>query len=137
MPFELGEPNGERHPQLWGEGDPNAADSVDEPGRDVSRAFEWRTLQDDRKLVASVARYGGDEFAVILKSSPLEGARNVATRFINAVRSIRIPLAPELRVTLSIGLSKLERHDDVESFISRADEALYEAKRAGRDGFAG
>ena len=102
-------------------------------GDTVLRAVADAVTKSCRKDTSIVARYGGDEFAVILKGSPIEGARNVATRFINAVRSIRIPLAPELRVTLSIGIAKLERNDDVEAFISRADEALYEAKRAGRD----
>jgi len=88
-----------------------------------------------------VARVGGEEFALLLPDTGATGAFLFATRLCAAVREHRFPSAtpetPAIRVTTSIGVASRIPHrgmDDGASGLSaRADEALYAAKRSGRD----
>ncbi|MGE8106759.1 diguanylate cyclase [Allorhizobium sp. NPDC080224] len=83
-----------------------------------------------------VARYGGEEFAVILPSASLEECSAIAERMIVAVRDLHIPHAasPSFEIRVSIGIAEM-RDDLVNSreLVERCDQALYEAKAAGRD----
>jgi len=80
-------------------------------------------------------RYGGEEFAVILPSTELLLARQVAERCLTALRAQVIPLdETDLRVTASIGVAVTGGHDQTaDSLIEAADECMYQAKRGGRD----
>ena len=81
-----------------------------------------------------VARYGGDEFAVILNDTTAKNCENIVDRFLSAVRNVQVPYAPEdTRITCSIGYTEVHTDDTVESLINRADKALYAAKKNGRD----
>jgi diguanylate cyclase (GGDEF)-like protein len=85
-----------------------------------------------------VARYGGEEFVLILPNTPAPGARIVAERIRERIASAAIPLdnGAKLSVTLSIGTATLARSRDYESpatLVYAADQALYEAKRSGRN----
>jgi diguanylate cyclase (GGDEF)-like protein len=85
------------------------------------------------------ARFGGDEFAVILPHTDLPGARSVAERMIRNVRELRIGGADDgaIRCTISIGMATLDAIDKAaQEFVSRADEKLYESKRLGKDRFS-
>lgn len=82
-----------------------------------------------------VTRYGGEEFAVVLRADA-EGAAVVAERLREAVARLQrpheaSPTAPH--VTVSIGHCSAGQADDVSMLLHRADEALYLAKRDGRD----
>lgn len=81
-------------------------------------------------------RYGGEEFAVILPSTELMLARQVAERFRQALEESDIPLTEgTLKVTASIGIAVAPDSDEIEpgALIEMADGALYEAKRGGRN----
>lgn len=81
-----------------------------------------------------VARYGGDEFAVILPDTSAEHSAPLIERFLDSVRQIRIPYANEdAKVSCSIGYTEVADNDTVEQLINRADRGLYAAKAAGRD----
>jgi diguanylate cyclase (GGDEF)-like protein len=86
----------------------------------------------DRPLVA---RYGGEEFAVLLPDLPLSAALRIAEEIRLAIERLRIPLARgELRVTASLGASASPEHgDQPQPLLHAADQALYAAKRAGRN----
>ena len=73
------------------------------------------------------ARYGGEEFIVIMPETPLDGARILARRIQRTVEA-------ETNVTLSGGLAAAAASDDDRTLVARADEALYAAKAAGRNG---
>ena len=83
------------------------------------------------------ARYGGEEFAVLLPSTGLQQARTVGDNIRRAVmrkelmkRSTGQHLG---RITISVGVATLRPDDAAQSFIARADAALYAAKRIGRN----
>jgi len=83
----------------------------------------------------SLYRYGGEEFVVLLPHTTATGARQGAERLLRELRnaSIRVGDAA-LKVTCSAGVAELEAGDgDGAPLLSRADEALYAAKEAGRD----
>ncbi len=82
------------------------------------------------------ARYGGEEFCVLLPETPVEGAREFAQRLRLAVEARGFPAQGQhLRCTVSIGVASCPspRVSDEEDLIRLADEALYEAKSAGRN----
>jgi two-component system cell cycle response regulator len=83
------------------------------------------------------ARYGGEEFAVVMPDTPVEVALGVAERLCEKMASepVRVTGSKDkIRVTLSIGVAVSEgQNETAENLLKRADEALYEAKRAGRN----
>jgi diguanylate cyclase (GGDEF)-like protein len=81
-----------------------------------------------------VARYGGEEYAIVLQDTPLAIARSLGRRLLEAVESLRFVHEGEtLTITVSIGIAELGSHEDASSWIEGADQALYRAKRAGRN----
>lgn len=83
-----------------------------------------------------VARFGGEEFVVLLPETGSVEALDIAERLRRAIADAEVPLeeVPPLRFTASIGVATLTQGDfDIGAIISRADEALYEAKAAGRN----
>lgn len=83
-----------------------------------------------------LARLGGEEFTVLLPGDDLEQARSVAERIRQAVRSASIlhAEAPEGVLTVSVGIAVAQPGEaHLAAAIARADQALYRAKRAGRD----
>lgn len=84
-----------------------------------------------------VARWGGDEFAAILPNTSLDNALSVAETVRNSIasRSLKNKETGETmgKVTLSIGVSTYRQGDNAHKLIFRADQALYEAKRQGRN----
>ena len=89
-----------------------------------------KTLRDGDK----VFRYGGEEFIVVLNRVDEELCLKITNRLLELVRSNHLIYKGEsLSVTISIGTTKLIKGDTVDSLIDRADQALYEAKKAGKD----
>jgi diguanylate cyclase (GGDEF)-like protein len=81
-----------------------------------------------------VARYGGDEFAVVLRDVRPHEAQMLAERVVVGVRATRVEhLGRLLPLTVSLGLAARKDGDTSETWIARADAALYKAKQAGRD----
>ena len=81
------------------------------------------------------ARFGGDEFAVILPHTDLDGARAVAERILDRVRLLTIPADDEtaIRCAVSIGIADFHPGNTAADLLRRADERLYESKRAGKN----
>jgi diguanylate cyclase (GGDEF)-like protein len=93
-----------------------------------------------RRPLDLAARYGGEEFALILYGLSPADVHAIAERLLKRIRAERINQSgtvspPELRLTISIGVAQIapEASRTAQGAIQLADEALYEAKRAGRD----
>ena len=84
-----------------------------------------------------LARFGGEEFVILLAGADQAEAVAIAERLRRAVATLTVATAAgPLRLTASFGVAPLQPHageDDLEAAIALADAALYEAKRAGRD----
>ena len=94
------------------------------------------TIRDQLRAADLACRYGGDEFCLLLPETGLGGGRAIAERVRNAVsRKIVGVDGLALRTTVSIGVAVFPEHDtgDLRGLMRNADEALYRAKRAGRD----
>ena len=91
-----------------------------------------------RRAADLTARYGGEEFVLILPSTPLTGALEVAKSIQAKVQSLQLPhskSAVSKYVTMSFGVSSIIPTDasTPEELLLRADQALYQAKQAGRN----
>lgn len=82
-----------------------------------------------------IGRYGGEEFAIHLGDTPLHEGVEVAERVRKTIESYNFEFEnKKIKVTISAGVSTLAPNDDDPSeLIRRADEALYDAKRSGRN----
>jgi diguanylate cyclase (GGDEF)-like protein len=80
-----------------------------------------------------LARYGGDEFAVVLAGVDLAVAHDIAERLRRAVADTSFQVRDEVvSLTISLGVAASPRHGDTpETLLRAADEALYAAKRRG------
>ena len=108
----------------------------DECLKAVARALAGNT----RRPVDLVARYGGEEFAVVLPDTDAQGAAIVAESMRRAVEALAIThrhstAARVVTVSIGIAVTRPERSDDggFATLVARADEALYRAKRDGRN----
>lgn len=81
-----------------------------------------------------VGRYGGEEFLIIFEGATLDVARDLAERIrIRVLADPFIENAEQLFVTVSLGVAVARDDESAEALISRADQAMYEAKAAGRN----
>ncbi|MCK8818049.1 diguanylate cyclase [Natroniella sulfidigena] len=81
-----------------------------------------------------VARYGGEEFVIILPETDRQGAVELGVRLNKSVREMTVDYQNEkLNVTVSIGVANYQDGQQAEELINAADNALYQAKEAGRD----
>ncbi len=79
-----------------------------------------------------LSRWGGEEFLFVLPDTPRGGAADLANR-IRAVVAGLEPIPGMGKITLTFGVSSQRRHETCDAAIARADKALYEGKRAGRN----
>lgn len=82
----------------------------------------------------TVGRLGGEEFGILLQDTGKHPAFETAERLRRHLESLPIDHQPAFRVTASFGVSNLDPQiSSVDEWLARADEALYEAKRTGRN----
>jgi diguanylate cyclase (GGDEF)-like protein len=98
-----------------------------------------RVLRESSREIDEPARYGGEEMAVALPGTDLEGAYLFAERVRRSIESLALPLLDgdgSLRVTASFGAAALPaEHEkaDKDALVAAADAALYRAKRSGKN----
>ena len=89
-----------------------------------------------RRPTDSLYRYGGEEFSIILADTDEKGADHIASRIMGAVQNMCMPHkeSPYKQLTISIGIGLTKGVEDTtEALLRRADAALYQAKRQGRN----
>ncbi len=106
---------------------------------DAVLAMVARTLRSQFRPTDRVARYGGEEFTVVLPCTPLAGAVQAANRVRRAIAeaSFAVPessgASRTIPVTISAGVAEYRPQDTIATLLARADQALYQAKREGRN----
>jgi diguanylate cyclase (GGDEF)-like protein len=106
-------------------------------GDDILRSLAGELRQHIRHP-DTIGRYGGEEFLIVLPHSTVKAASEQAQRLCEKVRSLSVSVGDQtLSITISIGIAqyKIEK-EDWQSFLSRADRAMYRAKNNGRDQWA-
>ncbi len=113
-------------------------DRLGHPAGDTVLRGVAEALQVCCRVTDTPARYGGDEFMVILPETDLKGCEEVAARIRAYLAERAVELAPGVGCTLSIGAADASRDTmSVEAWIQCADAALYRAKAQGRDRYVG
>ena len=79
------------------------------------------------------ARWGGEEFLILLPQTDLEGSLKVAEKLRKAIEELNIPELKGRKVTASFGITVIKNSETLNEAVLRADEALYEAKRNGKN----
>lgn len=109
----------------------------DEHGHDIgdqALIHLVRVIQAGLRDTDVVCRYGGEEFAVVLPGSAVQGALFVVNRLRERMEKARLQIASSaLQICFSAGVAELTSDDDRDKLLKRADQALYAAKRAGRN----
>jgi len=116
----------------------NINDTYGHQQGDVVLQAVAKTLQEAFNRPADfAARWGGEEFIILLPNTSLSGAVNIAEKIRTGVEKIEIPYYEGviIKLTVSIGVNSLipEQNNSINAFISNADKALYAAKAAGRN----
>jgi diguanylate cyclase (GGDEF)-like protein len=95
----------------------------------VSQALKLAVREQD-----SVARWGGEEFLILMPQATVEAARAVAERLRESVAAIEVPVDGQaIKVTMTFGVSAHRPSEVVDTTIIRADMALYKGKQGGRN----
>jgi two-component system cell cycle response regulator len=104
-------------------------------GDEVLREFAFRIRKSIRGIDLA-CRYGGEEFLVVMPETDVGVATMVAERLRRRIASEPFAIqqgARTVELTISIGIAGVTAADDAASVIKRADQALYRAKRDGRN----
>ncbi len=96
-----------------------------------------RILKSDLRRIDSCSRYGGEEFVTLLPETDISGAGSVGNRYLTGIREQDLSdICKELKtITVSIGIACLpdDNIKNMDELLKRADDALYEAKKTGRN----
>lgn len=107
---------------------------------DYALCLVAHTLRNQLRPKDSLARYGGEEFVILLPDVALEEGRAIGERLrvaLEQVVTFYSPVGVLPGVTVSLGLTQMRQQDSLQTLIARADEALYQAKQAGRNCLCG
>jgi diguanylate cyclase (GGDEF)-like protein len=111
-------------------------DTYGHPQGDIVLQDLARLLQEMSRTSDTVARWGGEEFAIILPETDSVGAQKIGQRLCEQVERFPFPgqeLMPGGTLTISIGVATYASASSKEALLQAADTALYTAKREGRN----
>lgn len=91
-------------------------------------------LKSSIREIDYAARFGGEEFVVLLNNTDIEQARTIAERIRSSLEQHNFnDLAPALNVTVSMGLANFRQYNSIQETLMSADNRMYKAKQAGRN----
>ncbi len=90
-----------------------------------------RIMKQHIRISDIIGRWGGEEFLIILPNTPLNEALTVAKKLQEEIRKYRFPKVG--KITCSFGITEFKHNDSIYRLMIRVDQALYDAKRGGRD----
>jgi diguanylate cyclase (GGDEF)-like protein len=103
-------------------------------GDRVLKAVSSLIMQELRGETDFLSRVGGEEFIVLCPHTPADGAEALAERIRCRLAETALPVgAAAVMLTASFGVRQLADDKDVDAMLAAADDALYEAKRSGRN----
>jgi diguanylate cyclase (GGDEF)-like protein len=111
-------------------------DNFGHPAGDEVVKLVAQALRQQVREVDLVARVGGEEFCILCRDVPQNGAKALAERIRHFVENLEVQFSDKnIRVTISLGVATRSASDDLEAeeLYKQADVRLYEAKRAGRN----
>lgn len=108
-------------------------DALGHDGGDLVLKKVTDLLQSHIRQSDQLARWGGEEFLLVLPDTPLEGALVFAEKLRTLIAAIRFEQFPELRVTISLGVGTSDGKIPFHQLFRSVDIALYEAKAQGRN----
>lgn len=110
-------------------------DQLGHASGDLALGHVADTLINTVRATDFLFRYGGEEFLAVLTETDLAEAMEIAERLRCEIagRPIKIPEHDPISLSVSIGVARFEGHPDYEYMLKKADEALYQAKQAGRN----
>ncbi|MBF4692865.1 GGDEF domain-containing protein [Fusibacter ferrireducens] len=88
-------------------------------------------MADSMKDKGFAGRYGGDEFVLVFIGSDIESVMTILNQINEQVKAIDV--SPDIRISLSGGISRLTRENNIDSALSRADDILYRSKKDTKD----
>lgn len=101
---------------------------------DITLTAVAKWVKESLRSSDAVFRFGGEEFVILLSDTDLAGAKLLAERIRATIESHTIAHdMAAIKVTASLGVSTLHADDTGDTFIKRADEAMYKAKKSGRN----
>jgi len=92
-----------------------------------------QSLQECIRQVDFAARWGGEEFVLLLIKTDLLGAQVILERVRSSIAQIELSQHPGVAVTCSIGVAQTKKEEDASGLFKRADVALYQAKTSGKN----
>jgi diguanylate cyclase len=105
-------------------------------GDEVLRTFAI-TMFANIRTIDRFGRYGGEEFLLVLPDTPVDGAAQILERLREIIADLDwSAFSPGMRVTISAGVTTLQPNETPDTFLARADRALYSAKARGRNQIA-
>lgn len=99
-------------------------------GDEILRRFAHR-IESRIRVTDGLYRIGGEEFVVVIDGQGIETAARLAEELRERIEASDI--VPGISVTVSIGVAEIRAHESYERWLQRADEAMYSAKRSGRN----
>jgi len=92
-----------------------------------------KLLHENCRLSDSFGRWGGEEFLIILPESPLSNAEQSAEKLRISIARHHFKTGVDIQLTCSFGIAEHQTGESLDSFVNRADQALYRAKSAGKN----
>ena len=99
--------------------------------------LKWvaQLLRDTVRGTDIIARFGGEEFVLLLPNTDIKGAESVAENVCNNIAKRNLRHSEKIigKTTVSVGVAEFHHSETIEHLLQRADQALYQAKKAGRN----